>query len=259
MSIKLPKFRYLFILIASYLVFMVFTFPASVAYGYWKQHLGGNVPLTLSEVEGSVWSAKASGVQVGPQQLTTLHWDFHPLNLLAGQVELEWELAVDNGYGKGVAGMSALGTLYLHDTEALLPMTLLAGLGDLQALRPGGSLGVNLGSIKVRDNMVAEVTGNVAWHSAEITLLQPLVLGNLKVEFETDAESVRGVLADDGGPLQAEGLLSLDPTGAWSFNGALAARDPQQTDLVNALRSLGRADASGKHNIKRSGKLPALM
>jgi hypothetical protein len=259
MSIKFPKFRYLFFLLISYLVFAVVTFPASVAYGYWKQYLGGKIPLVITDVTGSVWSAKASGVRIGPQQLESLQWAFHPLSLLVGDVEIEWEIAVDNGYGKGVAGMNVLGTTYLHDTEALIPMTLIAGLADIQALKPGGSIGVSLATVDVADHVIATVSGSVAWHSAEVTLLRPMTLGNLEVKFETDAEGIRGVLADAGGPLQAEGLLSLDQAGSWAFNGALAVRDPQQTDLKNALRSMGRPDSSGKHQIKRSGKLPALL
>ena len=84
-------------------------------------------------------------------------------------------------------------------------------------------------------------------------------LGDLKMTFETGADGVKGILSDGGGPLSAEGLLTLDAEGGYQFNGALAARDPSAKDLKNALNSMGRPDREGKHVIKRSGKLSQLQ
>jgi hypothetical protein len=58
--------------------------------------------------------------------------------------------------------------------------------------------------------------------------------------------------------LQAEGLLTVDKEGKYDFNAEIAVRDPQQRDLANAIRSLGRQDRTGKVKIQQSGDLASL-
>jgi general secretion pathway protein N len=254
-----PKLRYVVIGLSLYLVFLVITFPANVAYGYWKEYAGKREPVTLTGLSGSIWSGKASTSRIGSQVFDSLQWQFRPLSLLLGELEVLWEFRVADGYGKGVAGMNVLGNVTLNHVEGLLPVMHIAKLVRMDALKPGGSLGVDLDSVTIKDKIPTNITGNVTWHSAEVTLLKPMSLGNLQVKFEpADTQGIKGVLSDGGGPLQLDGLLTLNPDGQYDVNLALGLRDQQQTDLGNALRSLGRPDRDGKYKIKRSGKLSNL-
>lgn len=255
----LPNLRYVLFGLLFYVAFLIVTFPASVAYGYWKHYLGQRSPVTLTDLSGSVWSGRANASRIGTQVFKSIQWQFRPLSLVLGELEMQWEFRVQDGYGKGVAGMNVMGSAYLQDVQGLLPMTPIAKLAGMDALRPGGSLGVDLDSVHVEGKMPTAITGSLTWHSAEVTVLKPMPLGDLKVRFEPgDGGIIKGVLSDDGGPLQLEGLLTLTPAGVYDLNLALAVRDPQQTELANALRSLGRPDTTGKYKIKRSGKLSSL-
>lgn len=254
----LPKLRYVLFGVFLYVVFLVFTFPANLAYSYWKQTLGKRVPVTLTSLSGSIWSGKAGSSKIGAMDFDSLEWRLHPQSLLMGKAEIHWSFKVNNGYAKGYAGVNVLGNVSLQDVEGLLPVTDVARAVNMGALRPDGSLTLDLDSVQVKGKIPTSITGNITWHNAEVTLLKPMSLGGLQVKFETTDEKIKGVLSDDGGPLEAQGLLGLTPAGDYNLNLALSVRDPKQGDLVNALRSLGRPDNRGKYHIKRSGKLANL-
>ena len=76
------------------------------------------------------------------------------------------------------------------------------------------------------------------------------------MNVETKDEAVQGVLSDGGGPLSAEGLLTLSADGAYQFSGRFAARGDK--DLEQALRTMGRPGADGKVAVKQSGTLASL-
>ena len=126
------------------------------------------------------------------------------------------------------------------------------------ALKPDGSLSVNLANVQIKGKVPTTITGNITWHDAVVTLLKPMSLGGLEAKFSSADGTIKGVLSDDGGPLQVQGLLTLTPVGDYDLNLALSVRDPKQTDLSNALRSLGRPDNRGQYHIKRSGKITNL-
>jgi general secretion pathway protein N len=250
--------RYIVFGFFTYLLFVTVTLPANVVYSYWKDQFGANVPLYLQNVEGSVWSGTARQATIDRVQLKKLRWQLRPSRLLLGKAEAALEFSMQDGYGKGVVGHSVLGSSYLQDIEAWIPMVEFMPLVNLQSLNAGGALAVNLGELHVKDRMIASALGTITWQDAEINILKPLPLGSLNVELQPTDEGVKGVLSDQGGPLQAEGLITLTNDGKYDLNATVAVRDPLQTDLKNALRTIGPTDRSGKTQLKASGDLANL-
>jgi general secretion pathway protein N len=250
--------RYIILGLVFYLVFLLTSLPANVVYAYWKQSMGEEVPVFLSGVDGSVWSGKAAQANIAGQQFEKLSWHFKPIQLLLGNTELAVDFSMQDGYGKGNVGYNLLGSVYANDVEAWLPMGLVLPMFDLGSLKPGGALAVNLSELKIKDHTVATALGSLAWQDAEITILKPMPLGSLQVELEPTDDGIKGVISDMGGPLQAEGLVTVDKEGKYNFNAEIAVRDPQQRDLANAIRSLGRQDRTGKVKIQQAGDLASL-
>lgn len=252
------KVRYILFGIVCYFMFVVVTLPANVVYAYWKDMFGGNVPVVLQGLNGSIWSGAAAQAYITDKQVEKLQWQFRPLPLILGRVELALEFSLQDGFGKAVVGHSVLGNSYLSDVEAWIPMGDLLPMFNLQSLNAGGSLSLNLTELTVKEKMVTSALGNLTWQDAEITLLKPLPLGSLAVDIEPTDEGIKGVLSDQGGPMSAEGLVTLSPEGQYEINAAVSVRDPQQTDLQNALRSIGPTGADGKTKLKASGDLASL-
>ncbi|WP_455206620.1 type II secretion system protein N [Kaarinaea lacus] len=241
--------------IIAYLVFLVVTMPAGFAYGYWKTAFGGeNVPVALNDISGSVWSGRVGTATINGQQFGALTWDINFFTLLLGIVEMDVEFKVTDGYGKGTMGYSFFGSAYLNNFEAWLPLSEIENIINVAALKPGGALDIKLSNVKLDNNTVVSARGDVAWHGAELTLLKKLVLGDLDVAFEPHEGGVKGILADQGGPLSAEGILQLSPDKSYEFNGAFSTRG-NNPDLQNALRTMGRFDSNGKVKVSLKGNL----
>lgn len=250
--------RFIFFGIICYIGFLLSTLPANVVYGYWKQYMGKEVPLQAEGLNGSVWTGNAAQAYVAGQSLQKVKWHFNVAQLLLANTELALEFSVEDGYGKGILGRSLWGGVYANNIEAWLPMGMVLPLFKLGSLQPGGALAVNLADLEIKNNSVATALGSLVWQDAEITILKPMPLGSIKIELEPTDEGVKGIIADMGGPLEVEGLLTLSHEGKYDFSAEVAVRDPQQLDLVNAIRSLGRPDRSGKVKLQQSGDIASL-
>ena len=254
----MKTYQYGLIGVLSFLIFLISSFPAKVAYGYWKQYLGNQVPLELQDVEGSVWNGKAAEVRLQQHQFQRLHWDLSLLSLLTGTVKLNWEFALNQGEGKGVIGKSLFGGLFLRNVKAGFHMKDLAPVLQLQALSPEGVIRLKLDELEIEDGFIVSAQGNAVWQNAQVSLFKTLELGSLQLDLEPDQNGVKGVIKDQGGPLEAQGLLNLDKTGQYNVNGSVRVRDPLKTDLNASINALGRAGPDGKIPLNRSGKLPPL-
>jgi hypothetical protein len=258
---KLPfDLRYPLLGLLAYVIFLVLQFPAERAYAHWQASEYASREIALTSIRGSVWSGHAEMVVFKGQRLEALEWRLRPWALLIGQVALGWRFRLpgDEGYGQGVTALGLGGSIAFKDLEARFPASLAASLGRLQALRPAGTVNLNLQGLHWDGQSLAATRGRVVWQEAEIKLLKPLELGDLALTLETTSEDVvKGVLSDAGGPLVAEGLLMLADDGGYQFSGSFGAREGAD-DLEQALRSLGRPGADGRVQVKHTGRLAAL-
>ena len=251
-------FRYLLYGTIFYLIFVILTLPADVSYAYWKKHWGQRERIVLSGIDGSVWSGTVSQAMIQGQPVQDLKWEFKPMKLFLGKLEAELEFTVPDGFGKGKVGYGVLGGAYAKDVEAWVPLTVLARFVNLAALRPGGKLNINMKSVNYKNGVVSNAFGNLAWLDAEITLFQPVALGNFELNLTTDDKGVNGELKDKGGPLQSEAKILLAENGDYSIDGEVMLRDSSRRDLQQALQNMGRPNAKGQIPLKQKGNLKQL-
>lgn len=257
--------RYLILGVLAYIVVLILNIPADRAYAHWKSSdLSKNInsrQFSLSGISGSVWSGKASFGMVQGQSLQAIEWSLRPWSVLLGQVGLSWSFRLPDstgteGYGRGKTAMGLDGSMDFDQLEMNLPLVEAAKLVGMAALRPAGSVSLNLQDVNWNGENLTSVEGRVVWHDAGISMVKPISLGDLSMVLEMEGEQIKGVISDSGGPLSIDGVLKLKADGTYQINGALAARD--SPDLQQALRSMGRPGPDGKVNINYSGSLAKL-
>ena len=259
---KKKAIKYTLFGIVAYLFFIVINMPAQFVYGAWKRWLGQDVPVKVSEIKGSIWKGRVGVASIDGQMLESLSYKLNPYTLLLGIAELDWEVKIKDGYAKGIMGYGIFGSTYFKNIEGWLPLSQLQvkalGGGNaaqfFRSARPGGDLDIALSSLKLEDNRVVAASGDLTWHTAEITLLKKLSLGDLKIKFEPTDQGIKGILSDQGGPLRAEGVLVLNADNTYEFNGAFGTRG-LQPDLLNALVPLGKRGSDGKIKVSQKGQL----
>lgn len=257
--------RYLILGLMVYIIVLVWNFPADRAYAYWKNsELSQNQAsrqISLAGISGSVWSGKANLGIIKGQSLENIEWTLRPWSLLLGKVGLSWYFRLpdstgNQGYGRGITSLGLDGSTEFSELELNLPLIEAAKLAGMSALRPVGSVSLNLQDVEWDGENLVSAEGRIVWNGAGISLVRPVSLGDLAMDLETEGDKINGVISDSGGPLSIEGVLSLKPDGSYQVNGTLGARNNQ--DLQNALNSMGRPGPDGKVKISYSGTLAKL-
>ncbi|MCK4587424.1 MAG: type II secretion system protein N [Gammaproteobacteria bacterium] len=250
-----------------YIIFLILNFPADRAYAYWKSSDSSSSntssSFALTGISGSVWSGKANVAAIKGTRFENVEWTLRPWVLLFGEVGLSWRFRDSDSqgsrkgsYGQGVTSLGLDGSISFSSLEAQVPVSMVASMANMKALQPSGSISLNLQDVEWNGESLVSAEGRVIWRGAGVNLLKPVSLGDLTLTLETSNDEVKGVIADSGGPLSAEGLITVEEDGRYQFNGAFAARNDK--GLENALRSMGRPGADGKVKINYSGNLVKL-
>jgi len=245
--------RYGILILILYTVFMLVLLPADRVYAVLKERIP--LPVSLYQVDGSVWDGTAAVAIVGTQRFESIGWRFRPLALFLGRLEVALDFD-RNGRGLSVvAGRSVTGDYFMRDLNADLPAAELESLYTPVKLGLSGDVIADIGRIVVDGNHLATIEGTILWKNAGLTMSSGNPVGNFEIEFETTNEGVKGLVKDAGGPLQVDGLLLLKPDGRYQFTGSFNLRDAGRNDIRQALRIFGNPDATGKVTVSQSGNI----
>lgn len=247
--------NYLALGLAAFLLALVATLPARQAYGLVQSRLG-NLPLTLHEVGGTVWSGQAGALAYRSTPLGALQWELSPWRLLLGRLALAVQLQDDAGAVSGRITVHSDGSAVLREVTGRLPA------GRFMLFNPGlpiaadGIIALNLEEAQLPAEQAPALRGTVVWSQALLVAGQPLRLGDLKLTLQPGEDGgTTGVLADAGGPLEINGTLSLDKGRNYRLEAKLRARPEAEAGLGNALQMLGRPDGRGYYTLRYSGRL----
>jgi general secretion pathway protein N len=242
-----------------FVVFLVATLPARVAYALVRQKLAPEAPLVLSNIQGTVWSGRAGPALLGTQRLDSLAWDLSAAALLIGRVQADVEFRNGDSFGSANVARGFTGKIYARDIEARIDLQRMKLFAQVLPLGMQGALLLHVSEFDLDRRTITNAVGTLAWDGAVITVPQRTEFGNLRVTLGAEGDSVKGTLSDGGGPLQAEGLLLIGRDGNYKFTGAFAVRDPSQTLLAQGLQFIGRPGADGKIAVVNNGHLSGLM
>lgn len=185
----------------AYVVILVLTFPAQRGYAYWQDSAAAVPNISLAGISGSVWSGAADAALIHGQQLKSLHWQFQPWALLYGQVGLSWQLRLavdqaggsdDGGYSEGNVRLGLDSSVRFPALEGRIPAAVLASLGGFEAVRPSGTVSINLQDLHWDGRSLLSATGRIVWNGAGVNLLKPVTLGGLVLTLETSEGEIKG-------------------------------------------------------------------
>jgi general secretion pathway protein N len=237
--------------IVSYLVFAVWTLPASVLTRWLPPavHLDG--------VHGTAWRGTAAVVEVDSAMLGEARWTLHPLALFLAQLKADVNLKRTDGFAQGLVTASAK-QIKLTDVAGSLPLSALP-----PQIVPGGWMGtmnLRLSSVQIAQGWPTSLNGTVEILQLTGPARSPTNIGSYKVTFPapnapSDASALVGAITDVGGPIQISGTLQLKPDRTYLIDGSIAARPDAPRDVQSALQFLGAPDAQGRRPFSLSGTL----
>jgi hypothetical protein len=204
-----------------------------------------------TSIDGSLWSGACAGLTVSGTRLGDLTWELHPVRLMAGR--LAAHLTVSHGPADAAADVE------LTLGQRLTARNVVADLPLDPALLPSvpanlhGRAHVELALAQVQRGIIRQLQGRIEARNLEERSGNNTPLGSYSVSFPGGSGDPIGTLRDLEGPLALEGTLRLTPAPGFELEGVIAARQGAPPELVNSLRFLGSADATGRRPFSLSG------
>ena len=240
--------------LAGFTFFMLVTFPAEYAYQAVHARIKN---LSLSGINGSLWSGSAGYVQYRSTPLGSLNWSLHPHDILRGHLETDFSLSSDEMLTKGTAGREIFGAAYTKNLEGHLPAALLGKLLGIKNVVPAGKLHFSMQRMEFSPKgRLESAIGRITWEQAGISSPAQAVLGNLNVQVSTEKEGIVFNISDENSPIKVKADLLVCPDGKYELNGKLIPTPAAQAGLSKSLSMLGKPDKNGVIKIKYAGRLP---
>jgi len=238
--------------VLGYLLFLVVQVPAGFV---WQQLPAGLTQrVAMNSLQGSAWSATASGVRVNGQVLGNVTWSLHPLVLLTGRVggavrvrhplgKVQAKLALDSGQ-----------RLALRDVRGDFNAGLLDPL--TRPVMLDGQIVLDLEAVRLQRGTLLEASGTVQWREAGVSGITDLPLGQIRIKAVPDNSGTRLQVSNRDGAIEINGVISVTPNGRYRLDLTLRNRDRKRKDLDTMLAMLGKADATGRVKFRQAGVIP---
>lgn len=209
--------------------------------------------LVCDEPSGTVWHGSCAEVHDGGISVAGVSWTLHPASLLKLMVSADLSSADPNAGGSASITLDRSGEANISALHATMPLTASSNI------LPAGSsatLVLSLPSLRIRDEHLVAIEGTIELNQLHVADAAP-ALGSFQMQFLPADENadIDGRLRDLEGPLAVDGLMKLQPTGAYEINGTVATRPGAPYDLEKTLQVLGPADPQGRRTFSLAGTL----
>lgn len=245
--------RWLPLLAAFYVVFLVLKLPAADAWLFLQKRLPAQAAgVAMIGGEGSWVVGRFRSVVYNGTDLGSLSWRLRPLVLLTGR--LGYAVAGENG-GEKLSGEVSLGWrgIRINNLQGTMPLALLKGY--LPGVELAGKLSSDTIGLRFGGNRLLAAQGRLEWREAGVLSPVRVGLGGFAAVLSTEQGKIKAILADLGGEVLAEGIATLDEDGRYSFTGGVGVRSTASPDLAAYMQVLGEPKADGRIPLNYNGRL----
>lgn len=240
----------------AYLAFLIATFPAGAAYRWFVPE-----SVVLAAPEGTLWRGGASGGSAGGLSATEIHWRIRPWALLAGRVGGALELRLTDGFVSTGFSIRPSGRIALNDARLSTSIETLGTIVPVYDTR--GQVSAELETLVIEDDWPITAIGQVRLGDLQVAPLlasepgQRMALGNFLADLTTDDDGkILAMVSDLSGPLEVDGLLTLDSDRNYILDARVRLRPDAPQLLRDGLALMaGEPDADGFRQLSLSGGL----
>lgn len=245
---------YILLGLLAYAIFLVLLCPAGLLIDQVSKRLPG---FSAQSVQGGAVQGTAQNVRLSATvRLETLAWRLRLFPLLLGRLEYDLQLTAPELNIYGIASLGLGQKLRLAALNGQLPLPRAIALAGRPPPPLNGMLELDNVALRLnRDYRPAEASGLIHLRDLGTSFGNPLSLGNFDIQLQTQASALVASVQDQGGPLQLNGSLTLDPDGRYRFTAQAAPRDQNNRELYQALSLLGRPEGDGKWMFDFAGNL----
>jgi general secretion pathway protein N len=223
-------------------------FPARVAVHWFLPDV-----VTLTGIQGTVWSGTASEASVSGIYCRDIHWHMKPSRLFAGEISYRASATLVSGFVESDVGVGLSGMLTLTNLTAALPLNSLAGVSGLPGLQGNASL--TFERLVFDGDLAIAADGNLQIANLIVPIISRESLGGYKAEFFTQNNGVIASVEDTEAPIDLAGSFQLNSDRSYQFTGQVVARPETPQSLREQMRFLPPANERGQQEIRLEGVL----
>jgi len=240
--------RYIVAGLLVFLVILLFTFPAHVAYRWFAPP-----DVQLSGISGSVWSGSATEGLAAGAYLRDIDWRMRPAALLTGKLAFTASASPGAGTMTTDIAVGIDSSLTLSNLQGNLPLDLVHQA--FQQSGTSGDLTLKFESLVIKNGLPVEANGSVTIANFYAPDLSAGRLGDYRADFTTTDSGVSGSVDDTSGVLDIAGVITLSPDRSYSLIGEVATRPGAPPSIEQQLRFLGSPNELGFRPFRFEGQL----
>lgn len=240
--------RLIFAGFITFLIVLIATFPARVAYNWLAPP-----EIQLSGISGSIWNGTATEGKAAGAYIQNLAWQFLPGALLGGKLAFTASGNPASGTMNTKLALGLNGNLTMTDFVGSVPLDLVHPSFQQGGIR--GDVALHLETLVIKDGLPIEVLGTVTVTDFFAPLLSTSPIGDFRADFHTADDGIAGNLEDIAAVIDVTGTITLAQNGSYTLIGNVGATPETPRSITDQLRYLGSADERGQHSFRFEGKL----
>jgi general secretion pathway protein N len=240
--------RYVFAGLLVFLIVLLVSFPARVAYQWFAPP-----DVQLSGISGSIWRGSAVEGLAGGAYLRDISWRLHPAELLTGKLAFTTSASPASGTLHTDVALGLDGSLTLTDFSGNLPLDLVHQAFQQEGI--SGDLSMQFETLTLKNALPVVAVGSVTVANFYAPKLSAGVLGDYRADFQTTDSGITGNVDDLAGVLDIAGVITISPDRNYSLIGDVATRPGAPPSIESQLRFLGSPDARGMRPFRFEGQL----
>lgn len=250
------KIRYYILTgIISYLFFTLGNVPAAKVIPLIESATA--IPAKLYGVHGSLWNGGAEKAIIkGQPPIEDLQWSINPASLLLAHVSGEVKASVKRQKLIGDFSISPGGTINASNVRARVDAGILQELVLLPVGELGGTFNIIIDSLEYNPGSFPEVSANINWKSARLTLLETVDLGNINLSLKSDENNqLLAKINNKKGDLSLQGDAEVSSKKMYAVNVSITPQAAASDNVKQSLKMFARRQPNGSYLLKRKGNL----
>lgn len=238
------------LLILGSLVFiagLVASIPARVAVGIVAQP-----GVAVSGVSGTIWSGSAEEASVAGIYLRDLKWESSVLPLFTGKLAYRVEATPVSGFVETDVRIGFNRTIYLSDFRAAMPLEILAGVNNAQAI--SGSASAQFERVEIVGDLAVAADGVIQVANLVIPEVARESLGSFRADFNTQNNGIVASIEDTDGVLDLAGSLQIRTDRTYQFLAQVILTAKTPDAVRQQLQRLPPPNARGQYELREEGQ-----
>ena len=249
----MKKRVYIFVAVASYLILLIATIPASLI----TNAVSNKSIVTIHGISGSLWSGKAYIIVINDNiELKNTTWSFSLWKTLIGKISIDINSQYLENDISAEIGTSFLGTYFINNLKAEISAQEAAQLVNIPLVKLSGLISFNIDHAQWKQGELPSATGVINWNNAEVTVADTASLGNVSITLsESEQQLLNADIKNQGGDIKVNGIAELVPEANYAVNIKLLPTTSASDNIKQSLGLIAKKQSNGEYLLKHSGAL----